>query len=202
MADYKKEWLDKAKIDYFLPFTSLWLSCNSWYKSHYAEITGGDRGIINKIKLDNSPRNLLYQNFLKLIEGDNKESINFKNNIEMLHYSLERNSLVPDRIKACSFRAMLIDYNLKDDISKYENMIVDRITSKIKQNGDVKRAYEDIIFRLDKIYIHKDFSKFFAGLIEIIYTIRNMLIHGSLNPQQEEHELVKYCYFILWDLMQ
>ena len=202
MPDYKQAWLDKAKIDYFSPFTSFWLACNSWYKFHYAEIDGGDRGIINKIKTDFTPRNLLYKKFEELMNSVSKEGINFRNNIEMFHFSLERNSLTPDRIKACSFTKMLIDYNSRNNLTEYKDMIINKTTSKMKQNGDVRSAYKDDILRLDTIYIKNDLETFFAGLFEIIYTIRNMLIHGSLNPQTEEHELVKYCYFILWDLMK
>jgi hypothetical protein len=38
-------------------------------------------------------------------------------------------------------------------------------------------------------------------ILEIIYQVRNMLLHGKLNPDKDEHEVVKYCYLILWDLM-
>ncbi len=42
---------------------------------------------------------------------------------------------------------------------------------------------------------------FFSGLFEIIYQMRNILVHGNMNPEKDEHNVVKYCYFILWDLM-
>lgn len=61
-TDYKKEWIEKAAIDYFSPFISLWLACNSWYMSHYSDLddeypgdkTASDRDFINKLKEDNT----------------------------------------------------------------------------------------------------------------------------------------------------
>ena len=201
MPSYKKEWMDKAKIDYFSPFVNLWLAFNSWYQNHYSELSS-DRDCINKVKSDTSPRNRAFHLFINLLERNDKKGINFRNNIEMLHYSLERANIQPDRIKFCSFRYLLKDYNQKNNIAAYENIIVDRIRSKIKNNGEVRKAYEDDIFRLDSIYIKKDFELFFAGLIEIIYTVRNLTIHGRLEPNKENHEIVKYCYFILWDILE
>jgi len=57
-TDYKKEWIEKSAIDYFSPFISLWLACNSWYMSHYSDLNGNhagdstasDRDFINKLK--------------------------------------------------------------------------------------------------------------------------------------------------------
>ena len=58
LTNYRDAWLSKASIDYFAPFISLWLACNSWYRSHYSDLTqpnnpdkeGTDRDFINKLK--------------------------------------------------------------------------------------------------------------------------------------------------------
>src|SRR5659263_14078 len=96
-TDYKKEWIEKSSIDYFSPFISLWLACNSWYRSHYSEIDSTDRDLINKIKTYGSGRNHLYDKYFNLIDKNNKAGIAFRTNIELLHYSLERANLIPDR---------------------------------------------------------------------------------------------------------
>jgi hypothetical protein len=203
MPDYKREWLDKAEIDYFTPFLTLWLSCNSWYKSHYSDIQNpSDRKFINKIKTDFTPRNHLYEKFKELIEAPNRKGINFRNSLELLHYSLVRASIVPDKIKYCSFQKMLINYSDLENELSYKNLIVTKTSTKMRNNGEVRGAYIDQIFRLDEIYIIKNFEDFFAGLFEIIYTVRNKLVHGSLDPKTEEHEVVKYCYFVLYDLLK
>lgn len=177
MPNFKKEWMDKARIDYFSPFVNLWLSCNSWYQNHYAGIAdASDRGFINEIKRDRSGRNLIHRKFNTLMEATGKDSINFRNNLEMLHFSLERASIVPDKIKSCSLKGILEDYAQKDNRSAYVDLIVSNYRSKVKQNGDVKSEFIGSIFRLDTIYIKKDFSLLFAGLFEIIYNSRNILM--------------------------
>lgn len=189
------KWMEKSSIDYFSPFISLWLACNSWYQSHYSEINGTDRDFINKLKTDDSGRNHLYNNYCNLIDKDNKTGIAFRTNIELLHYSLERANLKPDKIDLCSFQLAVTDYNDKDNP---ENLIK---TPRINRDGSVHADDEPNVMKLDRIYIISDENKFFAGLFEIIYQVRNMLVHGKLNPDKDEHEVVKYCYLILWDLM-
>ena len=80
MNDYKEAWLQKSRIDYFAPFVSLWLACNSWYRSHYSELGNQDREFINKIKTDFTKRNHLFQRFEdSLLGSDEKKKISFKN---------------------------------------------------------------------------------------------------------------------------
>lgn len=72
---------------------------------------------------------------------------------------------------------------------------------RINQDGSVYTSDAENVIKLDKIYITNDNKKIFAGLFEIIYQVRNMLVHGKLNPDKDAHEVVKYCYLISWDLM-
>lgn len=203
MPNFKKEWMEKAKVDYFSPFVNLWLSCNSWYQNHYVGIANeNDRGFINEIKIDRTRRNLIYSKFSSLMTSLDKESINFRNNLEMLHFALEGASIVPDKLKFCSLRNILQDYSQKDNLSAYTNMIVSNFRSKIKSSGEVKSQFQQDLFKLDSVYIKNDFSLLFAGLFEIIYCVRNLTIHGRLDPNEQNHEVVKYCYYILWDLIK
>lgn len=119
-VDFKKEWMEKSAIDYFSPFISLWLACNSWYMSHYSDKE-------NPVDLLRNPR--------------------------------------------------------------------------INQDGTVHAGDIDTVIALDKIYIVSDLQNCFAGIFEIIYQVRNMLVHGKLNPDKAAHDVVKYCYRILWELM-
>lgn len=196
MADYKKEWMEKSSIDYFSPFISLWLACNSWYQSHYSEITGSDRDFINTIKTDTSGRNHLYSKFTDLIDKDGKEGIAFRTDVELLHYALDRADLKPDRINSCSFRQAVVDYDNKNNP---ENLIK---SPRINQDGSIHAGDAADVIKLDQICITSDKIRFFAGLFEIIYQVRNMLVHGKLNPNKDEHDVVRYCYRILWELMK
>ena len=195
MPDYKKEWLGKACIDFFAPFINLWLAFNSWYRTHYAEINSHDRDFINKIKTDYTARNLLLNNFKKLIQDVSKDGISFRSNLEQLHYALERANLSPERITACSFRAAVIDYNNPNNVI---NLV---INPRINADGSVNANDLPLVVKLDKIYITSNLEQMFSGMLEIIYQVRNILVHGNMNPEKDEHNVVKYCYLILWDLM-
>lgn len=194
MPDFKKEWIEKATIDYFAPFLNLWLACNSWYRNHYSEITSTDRDFINRIKSDYTGRNILLSNFKKFIQDNSKDGIAFRNNLEQLHYSLERAGLRSESIGSISLRAAVIDYSAPTTTNLIES-------PRINVDGSVHASDAPNVFKLDKIYITSDFDKFFSGLFEIIYQVRNILVHGNMNPKKDEHNVVKYCYLILWDLM-
>ena len=201
MNSHKEAWLQKARIDYFSPFISLWLACNSWYRTHYSEISGNDREFINKLKTDFSGRNHLYTNFKKTLSGEQtKNDVSLKSSLEMLHHSLGRVAFKPEKlIKQCSFTNFLIDYSKKDDASAYESIIK---KPDFKKTGELTAEYEGRVFCLNKIYIISDFEKVFAGLFETIYQIRNMVVHGHVKPEKDEHEVVKYCYLILSDMIE
>lgn len=195
MPDYKKEWLEKASIDYFAPFLNLWLACNSWYHSHYAEIISTDRDFINIIKNDHTGRDLLLNKFKELIEDESKDGIAFRSNLEQLHYSLVRADLRPEKINSCLFSAAVLDYSQPTIVT---NLICN---PKINIDGSVNASDVPNVCKLDKIFITSDLEMFFSGLFEIIYQVRNILVHGNMKPGKDEHNVVKYCYLILWDLM-
>ena len=202
-TDYKKEWIEKSAIDYFSPFISLWLACNSWYMSHYSDLndnhagdnTASDRDFINKLKEDTSGRNHLYTKFSELIEKTGKDGIAFRTDIELLHYALNRADLQPERINTCSLNRAVVDYQDKDNP-------VDLIKNpRIKQDGSVYSDDVTDVIKLDQIYITSNKQHCFSGILEVIYQVRNMLVHGKLNPDKDEHDVVKFCYRILWELM-
>lgn len=200
MENLKEPWLEKSKIDYFAPFISLWLACNSWYRSHYSELLQQDRKLINHLKTDTSNRNHLFRRFENCLLGsDEKKKVSFKTNLELLHFSLNRAELKPEKLKyKCSFNHLLCDYDKKDDFNGYVNIIVD---IQLNSDGTVSKKDEDDVIRLDSKFITSDIETVFSGLIELIYQIRNMLIHGHIKPEKDEHEVVKYCYLILSDLL-
>ena len=201
MRDYRNEWMQKAKIDYFAPFISLWLACNSWYRSHYSDITSNqDRAFIDKLKTDFTGRNHLFIRFKEFIDsGEPRKRLSFRNNLELLHYALERASLKPERlIHNCSFSALLIDYNNKDNATGYISIV---LRPRINADGSVHATDAPNVTLLDRIYIMNDYEKVFTGLFELIYQIRNLVIHGHIKPERDEHEVVKCCFLLLSDLM-
>lgn len=200
MNDYKEAWLQKSRIDYFAPFVSLWLACNSWYRSHYSELGTQDRAFINQLKTDFTKRNHMFHRFEDCLLGsDEKKKIRFKTNLELLHFSLNRAGLKPERlIYSCSFEYLLSDYAKKNDFNGYINIVTN---PKINKDGTVHKTVEDNVIRLDSKYIISDTKIVFSGLLELIYQVRNMVIHGHVKPDKDEHEVIKFCYLILHDMM-
>lgn len=195
MPEYRKEWFQKAKIDYFAPFVNLWLSCNAWYMHHYSELGRTDREHIDKVKTDITSRNHIFKQFKKRMESSDKEASAFRSNLEQLHFALQNACLDSDKIGRISFENAICDYNNR---TSYVNLIKN---PRIKANGEVYENERDLVIKLENIYVTSNLSELFAGVFEIIYQVRNNLIHGNMNPDDNEYEVVKYCYFVLYDLM-
>jgi len=193
MPDFKKEWLAKAEVDYYSQFMSLWLSFNSWYRSHYSELSDkNDRQFIEKIKSDFTLRNPLYTNFNNLIAKEKiKENIRFKSDLESLYYSLNRASIKYPKGHCSntliSFDSALYEYNKRKFIGSYEDLM--------------KKPHQKQKVKLNEIFITSNLELFFACLIEILYQVRCLLFHGNLEPTKENHEVIKYCYSVLLALL-
>jgi hypothetical protein len=177
--DYKKEWFNKAKVDYFSPFVNLWLACNSWYNFHYAELKN-DREQVNNLKSDTTKQNVLYRRFRTVFSGaSDKEQASLYTNLELLHFSLTRAEIKPHKlINILSIMSAPIDYSKKDKTEGYEDLIIKNaktVTGKIKKNING--------IELGDIVIVNDPQKVFSGLLEIIYQVRCMLVHGELEPE-------------------
>lgn len=197
--DLKKEWFNKARIDYHSPFLILWLSCNSWYNFHYS--LANDRTHINKIKSDFNNQNKVYKEFERLFTSTgSKEQANLWSNIEQLHYALEQTDLEYDGNNILSTHAKislqnaLIDFSNKSNQSGYENLLLSNAKT---ASGKLKSKYQGS-HDFGNLVLISDINKIFAGIFEIIYQVRCHLVHGSLKPIPENHEVVKYCYLILW----
>ncbi len=198
--DFKKEWFAKARVDYFSPFVNLWLACNSWYNFHYT--LNNDRAHVDKLKSDFSPSNKLYKKFQKnFIQGDTKEVINFLSLIELLHYSLAQAEIQSSKFvdgKRLGLQHLLLDFSQRADANAYLSVILENA---LKVDGQLKAGIDGVILNR-QLVIDANSEKVFAGLVEIIYQMRCMLVHGELSPTHENHEVVKYCYLVLYELMK
>ena len=193
MADHKEKWLAKAEIDYFSPFVSLWLACNSWYNSHYPDAGPRDRDKINKIKTDNTKRNHIRVRFKKLISEQSPESTAFKGNMEQLVRALDNAGLQEDNGQDINFdNASCIPDAARESL---------KITVKRTIKGNIRSKYTERVIDLGTLTVTSEKDKLFSGLFEIIYAIRCKLVHGTLEPNENNHTVVKYAYLVLWDLM-
>lgn len=187
-GDYYQAWRAKAEVDYFPQLVILWLSTNSWYRSHYSDIESRkDRDFLNKLREDRTGRNKLFARFRKLLEPDSpKEHAEFISRIEALHFALNRGELLWDEespSSKISFGNCLITPNPKT----YGNLIVNKHAPGINVCETLK--------------LTDDKSALFNGLVEIVYQVRCQLVHGQMEPTDENHEVVKQCYFLLYALM-
>lgn len=163
MKDYSGLWKQQARIDYFAPFISLWLACNSWYRFHYAELDNQDRTHINHLKTDYTGRNHLYRQFKEALLGDDeKRRISFRTNIELLYFSLNRADLQPDRLRhKCSFEKLLPDYSKKENEDGYISIMVKPHID--KRNGKIRKEEEEKVIQLDSKYIVNNTELVSAG---------------------------------------
>lgn len=187
-GDFYKEWRANAEVDYYPQLVILWLSTNSWYRSHYSEITTKrDRDFLNMLREDHSTRNKLYARFDKLLQAeDTKGRAELINHIEGLFFALNTAALLWDEeisSSAIRFDNCLLAFNPKS----YGSLIVNLRASGLRINDTLK--------------LTDDKSALFNGLLEIIYQVRCQLVHGQIEPKDENHEIVKQCYFLLHALM-
>ena len=65
-----------------------------------------------------------------------------------------------------------------------------------------KSEAEDARIRIDDRTVFVSSRKeIFSGLLEIIYKVRCLLVHGQLEPTKENHDVVRQCYFVLQMMM-
>jgi hypothetical protein len=188
-GDYYKEWRAYAEIDYFSQFILLWLSANAWYRSHYAEITGRkDREFLDKLRNDHTPRNKLYARFERMISTPSmKEHPELLTGIESLSFALNRATLFWD--DGSNTQRITLENCLSSPNPRSYGSLTVR-----------SRASGIVVAKNLKLTDSKDDC--FNGLLEIIYKVRCLLVHGDLEPNEENHEVVRHCYGLLHLLMR
>lgn len=188
-GDFYKEWRAKAEVDYFPQLVVLWLSTNAWYRSHYSEITTRkDRDFLNKLRDDHSTRNKIYTRFDRMLSAaDTKDRAELINTIEALSFALNSVQLLWDEQNPSSVMT-LVNCLLTPGPKTYGSLVVKKRASGITISDTLK--------------LTDDRSALFNGFLEIIYQVRCQLVHGQLEPNDENHEVVKQCYFLLHLLMR
>lgn len=187
-GDFYKEWREKSEVDYFPQLVILWLSTNSWYRSHYSEIASKrDREFLNKLRDDHTTRNKLFARFDKLLQAaGTKDHAELISTIEALSFALNRALLLwdeDDAGSAITFENCLFTPHPKT----YGSLVVNKQAPGIKISDTLK--------------LTDDKSALFNGFLEIAYQVRCQLVHGQLEPNDDTHEAVKQVYFLLRILM-
>lgn len=188
-GDYYKEWREKSEVDYFPQLVILWLSTNSWYRSHYSDIASKrDRDFLNKLRDDHTTRNKLFNRFNRVLQApETKDHAELVSTIEALSFALNRALLLWDEDDAGSSIT-------------FENCL---LTPYPKTYGSLAVKKQASGIRIsDTLKLTDDKSALFNGFLEIVYQVRCQLIHGQLKPNTETHEAVKQVYFLLRILMR
>ncbi len=208
-TDNISSWFKSSEIDYFSAFMKLWLSFNAWYRQHYNEdYIGRDRDHINIIRgvyknqneslhdYDRSTRNSIRRRFMNLVEQQGIESKEFRKYVEKFLYLFKERT-----IEGLFDGQNKEEKNLSEffiDISKTQKAIKTKLTRGIY----FSLGEDPTIYSEGTLVIENDLEKLYSYVIEIIYQIRNSLIHGNLAYTEESHEIVKYCYLILYYLVK
>ena len=72
----------------------------------------------------------------------------------------------------------------------------------IKDAAKKPAPYVTCLVRGKPIKLTADKGDIFNALLEIIYKVRCLLVHGDMEPSKENHEVVKQCYGLLHLMMR
>lgn len=215
MPHYKEEWRKKAVIDYYSHFLALWVGFNSWYKDNYKEYEyKSSKGKTVKNKKDchyieiiqtvfANPTNELYDKFENLLYGSSKQAEAFRTDLTGLYFALNNcSSLVyEEKIRNEQVkRNITFEYVKTSDNKKAINLFEIDLDKEEDSELEYGEFNQNITIAEREITVSDE--DFFAAIIEILYKTRCYLVHGTMNPEDDEnHEVVKYCYNILFALI-
>jgi hypothetical protein len=171
-------WYRSSQIEYFTPFMKLWLSFNAWYKQKYENIST-DRDAIEKLKNYQDIKDRLKQ----LITLDSNEAKEFRKYLGELVIEIRNESLKDANGRIVCFS--------NTDLYKNKKLTKSAIDRKMKKG--------EFIVKLDEqLAITSKVDVVINELLEVIYQIRNYLIHGSFEINDKRAQLlVKNSYIIL-----
>lgn len=188
-----KDWYKKADVDYFALFVNLWLSFNALYKQIYSIVptVQNDREHIEQIKNSVRANNPLLREFIKLFEGESSEASEFRFHLKELirmYDGMANRKILNTEARPQMHGSPINELSFKQFIHPKTHHL------KKKVNGYLK---------IDGLYIRNDnLDELWKYYLETVYMIRNMLIHGSYDPSDDNHRAVKNCYVTLRHLIK
>lgn len=191
-----KEWYQLSEIDYYSSFIKLWLSFNAFYKDMYQDNTllTNDRKYIEELK---TTENRIKRKFVRFFESsDSNDASEFKYFLQifMRHYGgdiIGSNKIEKDTEKNIKPQMGGI---VQDEIS-FQDFIHPRNFQLTKNSIS---GYK----KIERLYIKDDANLLWPTYLEILYMSRNLLVHGVMEPSEDNHELIKSAYITLRYLMR
>lgn len=184
-----RDWFQKAEADYFSSFMKLWLSFNALYRRDYRSRNFGrnDRKYIEVVKNED---NFLKRRFRRLFEEESDEGREFRLYLVELIRKFDGGLFGQQTILKTEYIKPQIDNQVLREIN-FKEFIHPRSTQ-LRRNPSKARW-----IKVGKIYIMNSPDEIWPYCIEILYMIRNLLIHGEMEPTEYNHEIIKNCYFVL-----
>jgi len=184
-----RDWFKRAETDYFSAFIKLWFSFNSLYRRDYRNrnFSKIDRKYIEALKTENNP---LKERFIKLFEEESNEAREFRVHLIELIRKYDGGLFGQKTIQKAEYTKPQMNGIALDEIS-FKDFIHPRsiqLTKNPNKNEWIK---------IDKLYIKKLPDETWPYFVEVLYMIRCLLIHGEMEPTEENHEIIKNCYFVL-----
>jgi len=186
-----KEWYNKSEIDYFSAFLKLWLAFNAFYKrlyQHNASLNN-DRKFIEEIKNNNNIVKTKFEEYFT--NSQSSQAIEFR---FYLSEFIRKYSGVRSGNKSIK----------KDDSISLKPQMNGRVVDEIdfssfihSRNNSLKNKNIRGFIKIEHIYIKDDINLIFPFFIEMLYMMRNSLVHGTMEPTDENHQSIKCCYIML-----
>jgi hypothetical protein len=191
-----KEWFKISEIDYYSAFIKLWLSFNAFYKALYQDDTSlrTDRQYLEKLKVSD---NRIKRQFIRFLEpSDSNEAIEFRYFLQLFIRRFGGDIIGSQKIIKDAEKGIRpqINGNAVPELS-FQDFIHPR-------NFQLKKNNVKGYLKIDRLYIREAPDSLWELYLEIIYMTRNMLVHGILEPTEENHELVKSVYIMLRHLIK
>jgi len=181
------EWFKKAEVDYFASFVKLWLSFNALYKRLFQNdnLRRNDRNYIEALKnRDNS----LKRRFKRLFDENSDEGKEFRLYLMEFIRTYDGGIFGGKNItKNEIIRPQMNGQNL-DEINFGDFIHPRNFQLRKKPRGYIK---------IGKYYVKENPDEIWPYFIEVLYMVRNQLIHGELEPTDENHKIIKACYNVL-----
>jgi hypothetical protein len=191
-----KEWYNKSEIDYFSAFLKLWLSFNAFYKRLYQADRNLkiDRQYIEQIK---GTENIVKDRFKEyLFTSQSSEAIEFRFYFSEFIRDYAGTRLGNKSVRRDNFKGVKPQMN-GSSVDELDFFQFIHPRNHTLRNSNI-RGY----IKIENIYILNDINLLFPVFIEMLYMMRNLLVHGVMEPTEENHKTIKCCYILLRHLIK
>jgi hypothetical protein len=191
-----KEWFNKSEIDYFSAFLKLWLSFNAFYKRYYQANAALriDRNFIEELKNNNNIVKDRFRQYLLVLQSSEAVEFRFFFYEFVREYSghrLGNKTIRKDLIKGIKPQ---MNGRVVDELDFYSFIH--------PRNHVLRRANVAGYIKIETLYIRNTIDPLWACFLEMIYMMRNLLVHGVMEPTDENHKSIKSCYIMLRHLIK